>query len=52
MQGGDPSFMQQAIGAGLLGTGAYGGLTSSAIAMEPTTAAMVAATLAIGSLFD
>jgi hypothetical protein len=30
--GGDPSFMQRAVGGGLLGLGAYGGLQSAGLA--------------------
>jgi len=50
--GSEPSFTQQAIGAGLLGTGTYAGLTSEAIAMDPGTAGTIAAVLAFASLFD
>lgn len=55
MSGGDPSFMQQAVGAGLLGVGTYGGLTAggaNALVGDPTTAALIAGGLAIASLFD
>ena len=50
--GTEPSFTQQAIGAGLLGTGTYAGLTSEALAFDPTTAATVGAIVALASLFD
>ena len=52
--GSDPSFTQQAIGAGLLGTGTYAGLTAGAspIIADPATAATVAAAVALASLFD
>tara|TARA_R110002012_G_C11610462_1_gene608114 strand:- start:70 stop:975 length:906 start_codon:yes stop_codon:yes gene_type:complete len=58
-QGGDPSFMQRAVGGSLLGLGAYGaGVstgaigTGSAAMMTPGVGQAVAAGLAIASLFD
>jgi|TARA_R100001463_G_scaffold27866_2_gene64331 hypothetical protein len=59
MSGGDPSFMQRAIGGSLLGLGAYGaGVstgaigTGSAAMMTPGVGQALAATLAVASLFD
>lgn len=59
MSGGDPSFMQRAVGGGLMGLGTYGALTSSGLAGSAPTALMtgpqgaaVAAALALASLFD
>lgn len=56
MQGGDPSFMQRAAGAGLLGVGTYsalgGGLTGSAAMASTPYALPIAAALSIASLFD
>lgn len=53
-RGGDPSFGQQLVGAGLMGVGTYGGLTagSAPIVADPGTAALIAGGLAIASLFD
>ena len=54
--GGDPSFMQRAAGAGLLGVGTYsalgGGLTGPAAMASTPFALPVAAALSIASLFD
>ena len=56
MSGGDPSFMQRAIGGSLVGLGTYsamgGGLTGSAATALTPYAPFVAGALAIGSLFD
>ena len=57
MTGGDPSFMQRAIGGSLLGLGAYGAGTSAGLigegAMLSTPQGQaIAAALAIASLFD
>ena len=59
MTGGDPSFMQRAVGGGLMGLGTYGALTSSGLAgtgpaaiMTGPQGAAVAAALALASLFD
>ena len=59
MQGGEPSFGQKAVGAGLMGVGTYGALTSSGLAgtgagalMTGPQGAAVAAALALASLFD
>jgi hypothetical protein len=59
MTGGDPSFGQKAVGAGLLGMGVYGAGTSSgligsgagALVSNPV-GATIAAGLALASLFD
>jgi hypothetical protein len=60
-QGGDPSFMQRAVGGSLLGLGTYGGLSSAGLiqsAANPAAlltgpqGAAIAATLAVASLFD
>jgi hypothetical protein len=58
--GGDPSFMQRAIGGSLLGLGAYGagtsagfiGPASSGAFLTPGVGQALAATLAVASLFD
>ncbi len=57
MSGGDPSFMQRAVGGTLLGIGAYGAGTSAGLigegAMLSTPQGQaIAAALAIASLFD
>ena len=57
MSGGDPSFMQRAVGGTLLGLGAYGAGTSAGLigegAMLSTPVGQaLAATLAVASLFD
>ena len=59
MTGGDPSFMQRAVGGGLMGLGTYGALTSSGLAgtgpaaiMTGPQGAAIAAALALASLFD
>ena len=57
MSGGDPSFMQRAVGGSLLGLGAYGAGTSAGLigegAMLSTPVGQgIAAALAIASLFD
>jgi hypothetical protein len=60
-QGGDPSFMQRAVGGSLLGLGTYGGLSSAgliqstanpAALLTPGAGQAIAATLAVASLFD
>tara|TARA_R100000951_G_scaffold58727_2_gene49409 strand:+ start:5035 stop:5937 length:903 start_codon:yes stop_codon:yes gene_type:complete len=58
MSGGDPSFMQRAVGGSLLGLGAYGAMGGGAAAgtagytMMTPYAGPIAAGLAIASLFD
>ena len=58
MQGGDPSFMQRAVGGSLLGLGTYGALQAAPSMVASGAAGFgqanpyIAAALAIGSLFD